>query len=253
MTDFIINPKVNYPFILTDASKGLVYISGISIPENAVQFYIPLIAWIDDYLTSLSNSLTVNFEMLYFGNSSSKAFFDLFQLLDKHHKNGKQIKVNWFYHPDDNDIMEDGEEFADLFNLPFTLQEKPITSVFSFKKTSNSPLVYFDQSGDVIIEGPSTNGKPWKYYYPIIMWLDTIRFSLLAINIKVDIYLSKIDKLNLYYINTIIKELELIDDNVSKQVQIVWKYPNNEIKAIGEDVLLKSTIPSKFEKIEQSE
>ena len=29
--------------------------------------------------------------------------------------------------------------------------------------------------------------------------------------------------------------------------------PPYEIKAIGEDVLLKSTIPSKFEKIEQSE
>lgn len=250
MTDFIINPKVNYPFILTDASKGLVSISGISISESPTHFYIPLMSWVEDYLTSLSNSLTVNFEMLYFGNRSLKAFFDFFQLLDKHHNNGKQIKVNWFYHPEEDDIMESGEEFANFFNFPFNIEEKPMASKFSIKKTSNSPLVYFDQSGKVVIEGPSTNEKPWEYYYPIILWLDTIRFSLLAINIKVDIYLSRADKLNQYYINTLVKELELIDNKESNRAGLVWKYSSDEIKAIGDDILLKSTIPFKLEKVQ---
>lgn len=210
-------------------------------------------SWVDDYLTSLSNSLTVNFEMLYFGNRSLKAFFDLFQLLDKHHNNGKQIRINWFYHPDDDDIMENGEEFADFFNLSFNVEEKPIVSKFSAIKTSNSPFVHFDPSGEVIIEGHSTNGKPWEYYYPIILWLDTIRFSLLAVNIKVDIYLSRIDKLNQHYINTIVKGLELIKNIEDNRVELVWKYSSNEIKAIGDDILLKSTIPHQFEKVQQSE
>lgn len=249
MTDFIINPKVNYPFILTDASKGLISISGISIPESPAQFYVPLMTWIDDYLTNISNSLTVNFEMLYFGNRSTKAFFDLFQLLDIHHKAGKQIKVNWFYHPGDNDIMEDGVDFADFFNMPFTIEEKPLVTTFNIKKTGNSPLVYFDQSGDVVIEGPSTNEKPWEYYYPVIMWLDTIRFSLLAVEVKVDINLSQLDKLNHYYIVTIIKELESINDNEGKKVEVIWKYSTDEIKAIGDEMLLKSAIPFKFERI----
>lgn len=247
MTDLIIGPKVNYPFIFTDASKGLVYISGISIPENLSNFYLPLMSWIDDYLTSQNSTLTVNFEMLYFGNRSSKAFFDIFQLLDKHHNNKKQIEVNWFYHPEDEEIMEKGEEFAGFFNYPFNIKEKPMASKFIAERTSNSPLVCLNQSGEMKIEGTSTNGKPWEYYYPIILWLDTVRFSLLAVKIKVDIYLSRIDKLNQCYIKAIVSRLELVKDN---EVELVWKYSNNEIKTIGDDILLKSTIPFKFEKVQ---
>jgi len=57
----------------------------------------------------------VNFELMCFGNSASKAFFDLFSLLEKHSTKGKVVTVNWFYHPDDEDIMEDGEEFTIFF------------------------------------------------------------------------------------------------------------------------------------------
>jgi len=249
MTDFIINPRVNYPFILTDASKELVYISGISIPENPSQFYMPLLGWIDDFLTNISNSLTVNFELMYFGNTTSKAFFDLFSMLEKHSTKGKLVKVNWFYHPDDEDIMEDGEEFADFFHFPFNIEEKPAVTSFNHKRTATSPLVYFDQSGDIVIEGPSINEKPWDYFYPVIMWLDTIRFSSLGIGINADFNISKADKLNLQFIGVLVKEFELINDKESKNVMLVWKYANDEIKAIGDDILLKSTINFRFEKV----
>jgi hypothetical protein len=246
MTDFIFNPRTNYPFILTNSLEGNVLISGVSIPENPNQFYLPLLSWVDDYLSNQSNALTVNFELQYFGNTSSKAFFDLFQIIQKHYKVGKKIIINWFYYPYDDDIKEDGEEYKTFFELPFNIIEVQPAINFHKKKTENSPLVYFDQSGDVIIEGNSTSKEPWEYFFPLIRWIDVFRFRTEGIQISVEINLSKIDKTNLIYINHILKELELVSNSENKNVVILWKFINHEIMDIGIDCLNKLKLDYKI-------
>jgi hypothetical protein len=233
MTDFIFNPRTNYPFILTNSIEGSVLISGVSIPDNPTQFYLPLLSWVDDYLSNQSDILTVNFELQYFGMTSSKSFFDLFQIIQKHYKAGKKIAINWYYYPYDDDIKEDGEEYKAFFDLPFEIIEIQPSVTYSKKKTENTPLVYFDQSGDVIIHGNSTGKEPWKYFFPLIKWIEFIRFRTADINIKLEIQLDKIDPLNLHYINHILKEFELVDGKDNKSVEVVWKYNEKEIMDIG--------------------
>jgi hypothetical protein len=246
MTDFIINPRTNYPFILTNSVEGKVLISGVSIPENPNQFYLPLLSWVDDYLANHSDTLTLNFELQYFGNASSKSFFDLFQIIQKHYKEGKKISINWFYYPYDDDIKEDGEEYKTFFKLPFNIIEIQPAVNFHKKMTENSPLVYFDQSGDVLIEGNSTSNEPWEYFFPLIRWIDIFRFRAESIQISVEINLSKVDKTNLIYINHILKELELVNISENKNVIVLWKFINNEIMDIGIDCLNKLKLEYKI-------
>jgi hypothetical protein len=242
MTDFIIKPSKYHPFILTNSKKGTLLISGISIPESPESFYMPILNWINDYLKNESRNLEVNIEMQYFNNSTSKYFFKMLQKLANYQKQGKNIRVNWYYFPDDLDMKEEGEEFKTFFNFPFEIIEQIIPKSINKKKTNTSPLVYFDLSGDLIIEGNSTSTEPWEYYYPLIKWIDTIRLNSKPFKIKAEIFLSDVNELNKYYIKHLINELDLIEGKEGKEVEVVWKYTSEEIKNLGIECLHNQNI-----------
>jgi len=246
MTDFIINPSKYHPFVLTNAKEGELLISGICIHEDPERFFMPIINWVDDYLTNESDSLSITFELQYFNNSSSRYLFKLIQSLDSYSKNGKKVTINWLYFTDDTDIKEEGENFIALFKLPIKITEQEIPNQFSLKKTDNTPLVYFDQSGDIIIEGNSTGSKPWEYYYPLIKWADLMRISSETQTLKAEISLNTIDKLNLHYIRHFLTQLDLINKKDDKSVEVIWKYSTDEMKFIGLDCLHNFNIKHAF-------
>lgn len=246
MTDFIINPSKYHPFVLTNAKKGELLISGICIHEDPERFFMPIINWVDDYLANESDTLKITFELQYFNNSSSKYLFQLIQSIDNYAKNGKKVRIDWLYYTEDADMKEEGENFAVLFQLPIKITEQEIPTQFSLKKTDNTPLVYFDQSGDIIIEGNSTGERPWEYYYPLIKWADVMRINSEPQNLKAEILLYTIDKLNLHYIRHFLTQLDLINRKDDRSVEVIWKYSSEEMKSIGIDYLLNSNIKQTF-------
>ena len=102
--------------------RGLISIVGKSYPENTFEFYMPVLEWTEKYFKkSVVDSLVVNVEILYFNSSSSKLFFDFFDLLEE---NGDKcsIKINWIYHPENESALEAGEDFIEDFeNLDINL------------------------------------------------------------------------------------------------------------------------------------
>jgi hypothetical protein len=64
-------------------------------------------------------------EIIYFNSSSSKLFFDFFDILDEARKNGCTIEVNWYYDKENESSLEAGEDFKEDFeDLTFNLIEK---------------------------------------------------------------------------------------------------------------------------------
>ncbi len=59
--------------------------------------------------------------MIYFNTSSSKAILDILDLIEKYHKSGGNITVNWYYESDDEDIQESGEEFSEGLTVKYNL------------------------------------------------------------------------------------------------------------------------------------
>jgi hypothetical protein len=64
-------PTVNFE------ASGKIEIKGRSIPENSIEFYKPLIDWLDQYLTSPAKLTNVNVQLEYFNTSSSKCILDV--------------------------------------------------------------------------------------------------------------------------------------------------------------------------------
>ncbi len=103
------------PEIHLDAGSGVMSFVGKSYPENTFEFYKPVVEWLEHYFENEAKDKTViNMEIIYFNSSSSKLFFDLFDLFDEM-REAHDIEVNWIYDPENESALEAGEDFQDDF------------------------------------------------------------------------------------------------------------------------------------------
>ena len=109
-------PTVNF-----DASSGVLEITGRSIPENAVEFYRPLVEWLSAY--QAANTTNVVIQLEYFNTSSSKCILDVLKKLEMIHSASGNVQVNWHYEEDDEDMLEAGEDYEAIINIPFKMVE----------------------------------------------------------------------------------------------------------------------------------
>ena len=101
-------------------------IAGVSVPENAHEFYFPLIEWLQKHLPDFKkNTLILDCKISYLNTSSLQFLGDIFFLLDDMQENSPEIKVavNWYYDSYDSDMKETGMDFKDAVNIDFNLKE----------------------------------------------------------------------------------------------------------------------------------
>jgi hypothetical protein len=117
-----IEPTVDTPGIILDAKNNLFEISGKSYPEDTKEFYQSVLQWMDLYVAEPNPQTNFVFKLKYFNSSSYKPIFDMLARLEAIRNNNYEVKVEWHYKTGDSDMLEAGEEFADLFDVPFTYQ-----------------------------------------------------------------------------------------------------------------------------------
>jgi hypothetical protein len=102
-------------------TAGSLLIKGRSIPENSIEFYKPLIDWIGEYGGAPQGKTEVNIQLEYFNTSSSKCILDVFKKLET--LSGTSITINWYYEEDDEDMLEAGEDYQAIVDIPFKMIE----------------------------------------------------------------------------------------------------------------------------------
>ena len=105
------------PQIEFDAQQNLLTLSGRSIPENAVDFYRPVLDW--THCLEAETPLTVVVQLEYFNTSSSKCLLDLFKRLET----SSEVSIKWHFDADDEDMLEAGEDYDHIVSVPFTFIE----------------------------------------------------------------------------------------------------------------------------------
>ena len=112
------------PTISFDASSGVIEIKGRSIPENSIEFYKPLVDWLDKFSEVAKGTVNVNIQLEYFNTSSSKCILDVFKKLENlQNKNNAEVIINWYYEEDDEDMLEAGEDYQSILKIPFNMVE----------------------------------------------------------------------------------------------------------------------------------
>jgi len=111
-------PEINF-----NHESGIIEIKGRSIPENSIEFYKPMIDWLEEYAGAPQSKTVVNIQLEYFNTSSSKCILDVFKKLEVISKDGNDVEVNWYYEEDDEDMLEAGEDYQSIIRIPFKMIE----------------------------------------------------------------------------------------------------------------------------------
>ena len=110
------------PKVVLDPANNAFEFSGKSLPEDVTTFYKPVLDWLDAYGNSPNPQTVVNFKLLYFNTASSKLILDILFKLEELTEKGANISIKWHFQEDDEDMKEAGEEYGELVEMQFELQ-----------------------------------------------------------------------------------------------------------------------------------
>lgn len=111
-------PKLDFKY-----DSGSFQISGRSIPENSIEFYKPLIEWLEGYVQNAQAETKLEVKLEYFNTSSSKCLVEIFRKLEQIPQlNGdKKVMIDWYYDEEDEDMQESGEDFKEIIKIPIKM------------------------------------------------------------------------------------------------------------------------------------
>jgi len=113
-----IKDTASSPGILLNPETGEFIFTGRSLPEDPMEFYEPVLKWIEDYIENPIDNAKFEFKLTYFNTASSKVFFNIFQTIDKLNvdKPGVDNKILIYTNNDDEDLMELFEYYKELLS-----------------------------------------------------------------------------------------------------------------------------------------
>ena len=91
-------------------TNGILKLSGRALPENAFNFFSPLITWVKEFA---NEELNIEINLEYFNTAVSKQLYDLLKTIESN-QNYKKINLKWFYEDGDDEILESGEIYEEL-------------------------------------------------------------------------------------------------------------------------------------------
>lgn len=110
------------PEITFNGETNELIISGRSLPEDVSTFYKPVFEWLEGFSNTQTPGTVFKFKLEYFNTASSKIILDiLMKLEDMMESKQSELKIEWYYFESDDDMLEAGEEYKELVEIPFHL------------------------------------------------------------------------------------------------------------------------------------
>ena len=109
---------------LIDFKNGNINIVGKSIPTVNIDFFKAFINQIETYSKEPEACTVLNINLDYINASSKRCIMQSLIILERMHKKGYKIKVNWCYDKDDEFMLELGDIYSSLVDLDINFIEK---------------------------------------------------------------------------------------------------------------------------------
>lgn len=113
--DFLIKGTATTPTISYDAESNHLYISGRSLPENAVVEYAFIHDWMKQHHGTFGQQMKVTVMLEYINSTSLKELSVFFLALDQEARSGTGVTVQWYYEEFDEDMKDTGYDLMDVF------------------------------------------------------------------------------------------------------------------------------------------
>jgi predicted enzyme related to lactoylglutathione lyase len=122
MEPLIREATADTPKVHLDAKSNIFEISRMSLPEDAIEFYEPVVKWLEQYKQNPNIETTFSFKLEYFNTASSKQIIQILLLLQDLSKKN-EVTVKWYYKDIDEDMEAIGEEYSQVIDVKFELIE----------------------------------------------------------------------------------------------------------------------------------
>lgn len=110
------------PEVYLNAEGNPSFIAGRSLPENAYEFYRPVLEWIREHAANAKNPMQLELRFDYFNSSSGRFLFEILSVLENSGNKGNYTII-WTIEPDDDLMLEKGEELKSLIELSFQIRQ----------------------------------------------------------------------------------------------------------------------------------
>lgn len=111
------------PNIELDHSTGIFMLAGRSLPENAFEFYGPVVEWIKEYSQNPLQDTHFILAIEYLNSGSLKQIFRILYMLEDLVELGNAAKITWKYNAGDELMLEKGKEFKQFLEILIDLEE----------------------------------------------------------------------------------------------------------------------------------
>ena len=113
------------PMVDFDYDNRSLKMRGESYPENAAEFYSPILASLRSYLASAVQrrlATVVELEFVYVNSSSTRSLQQILTLLDTAARDGAVVHVHWIVAEDDDSMTDLGADLlADKHALEYQI------------------------------------------------------------------------------------------------------------------------------------
>ncbi len=122
MDPLLIESTEDTPHILLDPGQGKFMIAERSWMENAIEFYEPVVEWLEAYLNAPNPETIFEFHLEYFNTASAKQIAKILLTLEKY-SSKTEITIKWHYDKHDMDMLTSGSRYAKLLNINYEFIE----------------------------------------------------------------------------------------------------------------------------------
>ena len=112
------------PSIEFNRNSSVFKISGRSYPENAREFYEPVLNWLADYSESPNPTTHFEVDLEYVNSGSVKEVFKMLYIIEDIMETGNGAKIIWCYKNGDELMLQKGLEFQKFLQVPVELVER---------------------------------------------------------------------------------------------------------------------------------
>lgn len=122
--NLILEETEDTPAIKFNREAGVFKISGRSYPENAAQFFKPIISWLEIYSANPNPATVFEVDLEYVNSGSVKQVFNMLFIIEDIMETGNEAKIIWCYRKGDELMQQKGEEFQKFLQVEVELQAR---------------------------------------------------------------------------------------------------------------------------------
>lgn len=135
MESLIRDASTYTPSINFIPSLRMLELKGVSLPENVIEFYSPVIEWLDRFeneyaetiLKEKDRSVRLVFKLSYYNSGTIRYLIAMLNKMKRLIDKGITITIEWHYEKEDEHMLDSGKELSELTELPFIYVESQVT------------------------------------------------------------------------------------------------------------------------------